>query len=517
MFINNRDSLGFCHALSPLLFYDNTAIIRKTLDNFDYESKRDTVLQRLIFGQLGMVGFKDLDDNMPQIVDRYKDIIEDNYYYVWFRHYLMHNNGSMSDMSNDNLPLIRKHVEVLHSRKILRDLLNPALATANSFDKNAEIILEAFARIMDAKSAFVVIKPEGGDQLYTLATYSLPNYDPKYDTFYCKRLLFEEDDLQKGRPFVMRKNISNYGESLENKFNRAAFLTLNKTKEDKKSGKSIDVLVGMVVFLFDEDESSTRFMIEKQELGRLLLLLKPETDAYVRHVSDEKLFAVWVTQRHLARLTSATNHGLSLSGWDFDNLPAYEYKVIYNGIVMLSDVTIRHLYATLINNHGIQMEANPIKLTKLFDEKYRLLLIEIVKHKFPIIKLTIETPPDNIYIKGLETVFRSYFIQLIFNANLHADSQNIQITFSDKYIEVRNDILKDDDDIKMLYEIFHKKYNHEAMKKFVDSPNYIDYYGFTLLTLYFYCDSVGMKCEMDIDRLDEKPFFYIRLFYPQNL
>ena len=516
MFKENGDTTGFRHVLSPLLFYDNTAIIRKTLDNFDNESKRDVVLQELLYDQQGMVSFKDLDINMSRIVDRYNEIIEQNYYYIWFRHYLTHKNGSLSEMSNDNVPLIRKHVEVLHARKLLQNLLNPSIATDNSFDKNAEIILEAFARIMDARSAFVVIKPEGGDHLYTLATYSFPASDPKYDMFYCRKLLFEEDDLQKGRPFVMRKNISNYGESFNNKYNRAAYLSLNKTKVDKKSGKSIDVLVGMVVFLFDEDESNIRFMIEKQELGRLLLLLKPETDAYVRHVSDEKLFEVWVTQRHLAKLTSATNHGLSLSGWDFDNLSTDDYKSIYNGIVMLSDVTIRHMYANLINHHGIQMGSNMINLSKLFDEKYQSLLMEIVKQKFPLITLTIGTPPDDVYIKGLETVFRSYFIQLIFNASLHADSQNIQITFNDKCVEVRNDILKEEDDIKVLQEIFHKKYNREAMKKFVDSPNYIDYYGFTLLTLYFYCESVGMDCEMDIDVSSDDPFFYIKLFYPQN-
>lgn len=516
MFKENGDFTSFCQVLSPLLFYDNTAIIRKTLDNFDNESKRDAVLQRLLYDQHGMVDFKDLDRNMPQIIERYKDIIEKNYYYVWFRHYLMYKNDSLSDMSNDNVSLIRKHVEVLHSRKMLQDLLNPAVGTTNSFDKNAEIILEAFARIMNAKSAFVVIKPEGGDHLYTLATYSFPDSEPKYDTFYCKRLLFEEDALQKGRPFVMRKNISNYGESSENKYKRAAFLTLNKTKEDKVSGKSIDVLVGIVVFLFDDNESNSRFMIEKQELGRLLLLLKPETDAYVRHVSDEKLFQVWVTHRHLARLTSATNHGLSLSGWDFDNLSIDDYKVIYNGIIMLSNVTIRHMYANLINNHGIQMEANPIKLSKLFDEKYQSLLKEIVQQKFPLITLDIGTPPEDIFIKGLEPVFRSYFIQLIFNASLHADCQNIQITFNDDCIEVRNDILKEPDDLKLLTENFHKKYNRETMDKFVESPNYIDYYGFTLLTLYYYCKSVGMKCEMDVDNKGEDSSFYIKLFYPQN-
>ena len=123
------------------------------MDNFDNESKRDAVLQKLLYDQRGMVSFKDLDNNMPQIVDRYKEIIEKNYYYVWFRHYLTHKNESLSEISNDNVPLINKHVEVLHTRKLLQYLLNPAIATINSFDKNAEIILEAFARIMDVLSA----------------------------------------------------------------------------------------------------------------------------------------------------------------------------------------------------------------------------------------------------------------------------------------------------------------------------------------------------------------------------
>ena len=174
------------------------------------------------------------------------------------------------------------------------------------------------------------------------------------------------------------------------------------------------------------------------------------------------------------------------------------------------------MYANLINNHGIQMEAHPIKLSELFDYKFQSLLMEITKQKFPFITLTIGTPTVNTYIKGLETVFRSYFIQLIFNANQHADCQNIQITFNDQYIEVRNDILKEPEDVKLLRDNFCKKYDRDAMRQFVDSPNYIDYYGFTLLTLHYYCESVGMKCKMDIDISGEEPFFYIRLFYPQN-
>ena len=82
---------------------------------------------------------------------------------------------------------------------------------------------------------------------------------------------------------------------------------------------SQSALIGVVTFLYDDKDltdaqniwnnekdekrkrkanfkimaTHDRFMKNAQESGRLLLLLKPQMDKYVRHVDDEKQFEVW--------------------------------------------------------------------------------------------------------------------------------------------------------------------------------------------------------------------------------
>lgn len=529
MFKGYNRSDEFYHSLSPLLFYDNTSIIRKTLDDFEKEIQNNNLKDDFYDGH-DERNFREFKKNISNVVGKYLKLIKENYYYSWFKLFLEEKDNDCFDRSNDNIPLVKKYIEVLYGRLILKKLLNHNQKAKDSFDKNARYLLEVFASIMDAQAAFVVIKPENSDQLYTLTCYVSEEMNQKEkglpdietldirlhdNSFYCKKLMFEEDDSQKGRPFVVRKDVSLEGESFDDSYQKATFLALNKNKiGDIYSEQATDVLVGMVVFLYTDKGSNTRFMIEKQELGRLLLLLKPETDAYVSHVANERFFDIWVTQRHLARLTFADNHKLALSGWDFENIPLGNYKKIYNGIIMLSNVVVRHLYANLMYNGEINLNNDSIYLSDLFDDKYISLLQEIVKKKWDsLITLRVEDPPKGISITGLKTVFRSYIIQLLYNANKHADCREVCVFFGNGFIEIRNDILKKDEEIKKLRNQFKKKYTTEEMEKFVKSPNYIKHYGFTLLTLFYYCRSVNMRCDMDFEKYDGRSFFYVKLIY----
>ena len=533
MFKSNNQSDHFYHSLAPLLFYDNTSIIRKTLDDFEKEIRNSKKLKDFFYDENGEKNFKDFKKEASKAVDNYKLLIQNNYYYSWFRLFLLGEGNNLIDQSEDNIPLIKKYIEVLYGRLMLKNLSNHSQEAKDSFDKNAGHMLEVFASIMDAQAAFVVIKPENSDHLFTLTSYVSEGMDPKDkglpdietldiklhdNSFYCKKLLFEEDESQKGRPFVMRKDISLEGESFGDSYQRAAFLALNRNKIGGiYSDQTTDILVGMVVFLYTDKGSNTRFMIEKQELGRLLLLLKPETDAYVSHVANERFFEIWVTRKHLARLTLAENHKLALSGWDIENLPLDNYKKIYNGIIMLSDVVIRHLYAILMYNGKIDLNTDFFSLSDLFDAKYISLLQEIVKRKWgSLISLRVEDPPKGISVSGLKTVFRSYFIQLIFNANKHADCREIRISFGDGFIEIRNDVVKKAEDLNKLINQFERKYTDSEMDKFVKTPNYIKQYGFTLLSLHFYCLSVNMLCDVGFEDSDGRHFFYVKIIYSNN-
>lgn len=511
------------HLLAPLLFYDNTSIIRKTLDDFEKELQNNKALKNRFYGEQGdFKDFKSFKEDISMVVFEYKNLIKENYYYEWFKLFLQKEGDGFMDRSNDNIPLIQKCVEVLYGRLMLKELLNQSHEIKESFDKNAEKLLEIFSSIMDSQAAFIVIKPEKSKQLCVLTSYvskdgklqSIESLETKlYDgSFYCKKLLLGEDNLQKGRPFVMRRDISLEGESCEGFYNRATFLTLNRNKSD--GNRTSDVLVGLVVFLYKDNYSNTRFMIEKQELGRLLLLLKPESDAYVSHVANEHSFEVWITQRHLARLTLADNHELALNGWDFDNLSLDNLKKIYNGIIMFSNVVVRHLYANLIYKGKIALDYKSISLSDLFDDKFISLLQEIVEQKWgTYVTLTVSPPPKGVFINGMKTVLRSYIIQLMFNAYRHADCTEISISFNDGLIEIRNDVLKKVDNLEKLIAQFNRKYTEDEMDRFVKTPNYINHYGFTLLTLHYYCKSVGIRCDMGFKVSDNKHFFYVKLIF----
>ncbi len=496
---NTESEPYFSRELLPLLFYDNTSIIRSTLDNFEKEKNKKA-----------------------ETIEDYKSIIHDNYYYSWVRHFFKEDGNIIIDESPDGICLIKKYLQILSAKAKLNEFLNQN-PQIESFDNNAKHLLNDFAEIMEASAAFIAIKPKGNNQIYTLADYISDDHkqnfkDIKYDIFYCKKLLFGEDFREKNKPFIIKRGdeISQYGESFDGKYNKATFLALNKNQAmDKCEGKEIDVLVGMVVFLYNDNRNDTKFTIESKELGRLLLLLKPEIDRYVTHIAAERQFDVWVAKLHLAQLTYDENHSLTLGGWDFENLPEAQYISIYNGIITFSDLTIRHLYATLINEGKITLRPESIPLSDIFNPKFVALLQKIAKEKTAA-KVTIGSVPNDLYINGLKPVLQSFIILLLKNANSHADSKQVNILFTDEYFEIKNDINKSRKEMEENKKKFDSKYNEESMDLFIKQPKQIREYGFTLLTLHYYIDSLGMQCKMEYNIEDPKPYFSIKIYYKKN-
>ena len=514
-FDENKEELSaqsscFKKVFLPLLYYDNTAIIRKTLDDFEMSIDKDAELKNLYKKDTRLKSFSEVieENNIKLIVKSFKEKVATQYFYSWFRHFL-DGNG----MTADDLPYIEKFAYVLYARLLLKEFLKQDAQKINTFDDNSRRLLEVSTKIMDADAAFISIKQQKSGQIHTLAKYGILKDVSVDETYFCRNLLFEKEK-EKGRPFVIRKAIDDYGEKkLDASFQRATYLTLNRMDVvEGEIDEEKDVLVGIVTFLYRDKDTDDGFIIKVQELGRLLLLLKPETDRYVKHIADEKQFDFWVTKQHLAKLTSATNHGLSLAGWDFDNLPVEHYTQIYNGIIMFSNVVIRHLYSSLINNHEIELHSETIKLSDLFDEKFVALLHTIVEEKMGF-DLEMSSIPDNYTIKGLASVYRSFIIQLMYNANNHADCLKFQLLFTSEYIEFKNDIQKQIEEIRRLKARFDRKYDKSEMEEFVKSPSFDDRYGFTLLSLYFYCKSVGIDCVMEYNDDEDDPYFSIKLYY----
>lgn len=529
-----KDSpIGTDNVILPYLFYENTTIIRKTLDNFEkekiYFNKEKKELKTILYDdnrkiqQIREIVWNRRNELISELTKR----VCDNYYYNWFRKFYRQdkNDGFIrQDISVDGIRLIEKHTFVLYARLLLRRLFNGAHET---FEENAEHLLEVFANIIDAQAAYVSIRPDWNNQItHTLSLYySTPDYyidkeAIRYNkSFYSIMLLNNCDKVNQGRPFVMRKKIDKYGECFNGKFNRAAFLSLNFPL-GKDNGVVEENTVGMVTFLFggsgQDKVDENQFIKEKQELGRLLLLLKPEIDKYVKHVAEEKLFEEWSVKEHMTKINLSTNHQLHLGYWDFDNIPAKYYKKMPNCMIMFSDLTIRHLYALLLERRRIDIEADIISIGDVFNSKFLSLLDVLGKSKG--MKINYIHPSDiNLYdikLRGVVTVYRSFIIQLILNAWEHAHSKLFNITFHDSYLSFGNEVKKTPEKISELETAFNEKYNEIKMEEFINSPSRSRTYGFTLIALHYYCKSSNNnKPSMGYVKVNGKAMFNVKLYY----
>ena len=347
VFDDNDDRLKNCakefkEFFLPLLYYDNTAITRKTLDNFVLAIEKDLSLKTLFYKKERLKGHWMLEafsvfsenDNIINIVRYYKDRIEHEYYYAWFRHFLDNENKTP-----DGISILEKFVFVVYERLLLKDLVNPNTQNEKPFDQSAKDLLEVAARVMNADAAFVIVKDENGTP-YNLASYKIENNIKDDEKYYYHKLLFEQELPKKGQPFIIKKELADDMEhSLgDGQFNRSSYLMLNMAtnSELENDGLSEGPLIGIVVFLFDDKDlrrvkekefldeynnkrsikekagAHDRFMKNAQESGRLLLLLKPQIDEYVKRVADEKQFEVWKEKQEsiirFEKVYSNSNH-----------------------------------------------------------------------------------------------------------------------------------------------------------------------------------------------------------------
>ena len=533
-----REGIGTSNIILPYLFYENTTIIRKTLKSFNNDrhliiyddgQRNKTVNEGLI---------QELDNENP--IERVKDIVKKSYSFNWFKLFFptkktidkfgkireLRDYAIEEDVSVEGIPLIEKYILLSRTRQFLDELSeDPKKNNIFTFEKNADKLIASFTSIMDAQAAYITIYPRPR-KYYTLSIYYKSDdcYIPKEaitynNTFYCTNLLDDYDNtseeigVNRSRPFVIRRrlegsNNSFYGECFDSLFKRAAYLPL------EYNGQTI----GLITFLYkgQENGSNNLFLRKTQELGRLLLLLKPQIDQYVQVVAENKQFEEWVRNQHMARVSYAENHGLDLAGWDFDNLAEKDYLKIYNGIFMLSNVVIRNLYGKLMNEHEIKLNTERIVMSEMFDKKFTLLLKIISTNIFHAIDIKFDELSDenDVTIPGLKPVFQSYVIQLLKNAAKHADSSCFNIHFYMNYFEIENDIRRSPETIASMKELFEKKYNEKAMESFVAYPQDIDEYGFTLLSLFYYNKSIGMKSEFGF-KTEDKPSFFVRIIYPQ--
>lgn len=515
------------------LFYDNTTIIRKTLKNFvkDIENNYWDVLYNKDNDLNDFKVFKErIDIKKKEFI---KNVIQKEYYYSSFIPYLSNEDGT---------DYVGKLLYVTYAKLKLDDLTTNKHKT--NIENDMRDLMEIFAAIMGADAAFWTMKERKKNeekldksnqraknrQVYPISIYD-NNENNKWEnvmynmtSFYTIRLFNRKKPHYPLVPTYSLRPI--HGERRCLGKNSLGVYAITENQGEREPNDNKKTIVSCITFLYEDGNpivnNDRGFRIQFQELGRLLLLLKKDISEYVvDYLLYEKVFDLWVEKLrtrmanlHLATLNRATNHIVTLGGWDFDNLSDEEYLKIYNGLIILSNVTIRHLYADLIEHKEIKLyegEAE-LRMSEVFSDKFISLLQIISGNKLHDMKIEIKTPPDNKRINGLKTVLQSYIIKLLIYFDQHFDTKEAIVQFNDTYFEIKCDYRKKVYAKGVLKSDFERRYCRSAMYNFLSKPNPGNIYDLTLLTFPFYLEPLGMKCEMGFD--EQETFFSIRVYYP---
>ena len=497
------------------IYYDNTTIFRKTLENFDNEISKDEELLRLFYvdsRQKKLHNFDVFDKSISRISERMLDIVNKQYYYYWFRLLLIKNNfhsGNL-DATRDGVPLIRKLIYVLYAQKAI-DQFN---SSEHSFENDVRELLQICSAIMDTCYSFITIKYK--EKLYTLVnnqtTIKFKNLEKELS---CGKFLFM-DKKNVRYPFIIKDNhiCDHERQGINNlTFNRLCcqLLSIDEPK--------CDSYVSAVTYLYNDTD--IKFHIKKMECSRILLLLKPKIDKYVSHCYKERLFPLWFkhmnTINQFKKINLLSNHRLRLDGWDFEKLDLGNYKKIDRDLFMLSNVVISHLFSILTVEHEIKIKSVTKKIDEIFSDKFLALLSELNNNRWgKKLKIT-KKDEDGLPLTENSLIIQSFVIQCIENAHTKLTKKNSSKDFAVDLIIGKNSIeIKNNfpgigiDEILKEKEKFDNLYKEDTIRKNLDLEQMSDY-GMTLSSLLIYANTDTLKCRCGFS-LEGEPTFRVKLF-----
>ena len=351
------------------LFYDNTTIIRKTLDNFSKEIEKDDELKRMFYKRndavLNLCDIGDINDNIHNIKAILIDKVKNEYYYSSFKPYLD---------NADDIDFIEKLIYVTYAKNILDKINNK---NKKEIETDTRTLLEVFAKIMGADAAFLTMKKEKPNlrvdkpfNFYVISHFGIDNDSKNVilpDNYYTKNVYFFEEKIK--YPLIPKfKLSSNYLENtlLDMKSLGIYIISNQYNCQDNKllfpSNNNTDI-ISSITFLYKSGNHYTddekRFRIFFQESGRLLLLLKNEIDKYViGYLIKDKALELWennfwsVTRFEKIYANSAHIFKSVYKEMDeFDGITdASVIKKLYNTWFFLTNETISYLYSDIEKN-----------------------------------------------------------------------------------------------------------------------------------------------------------------------
>lgn len=344
------------------LFYDNTTITRKTLDNFSKELEKDNTLRSLfkdgdklrdIESFKSNIGSKEQEHSIMQILyDKIKGEKTNEYYYSSFKPYLD---------NKDDFDYLEKLIRITYAKLRLEDLIEHK----KDVETDVKDLLNILSGIMDADAAFLTIKFEKKSEKksYPMALFidGNPKKDWKYDEWlfddFLTKKYIETDVLR--YPIIPFYNIPEQrcGERRIHDLG-AHSLNIFVIEDQQKQERAT------ITFIYNENnhlivnDNEESFRIHTQESGRLLLLLKNEISEYlINFLVKERVFELWTEKqknlRKFEKIYTESNHTFN-SVYDemeeFEKIGPETLKSLYRTWFFLSNETISFFYSDIERN-----------------------------------------------------------------------------------------------------------------------------------------------------------------------
>ena len=532
-------------------FFDNTTILRKALDNFENEANKDKSLKNLV---------NKFPESRTETIKKYHTIVNREYYYSWFRDYLMKCVPEEKDLdavsfdeSQKDVHLIEKLCYLLNTRLFIKAPLQSSDNTIN-LHNNAVGLLNRLIKIVSAKGAYATVLYKSTQKViaYTSNLSDSDFRNDKNEKLFMQQ--FNDDELNS--PIVFCSDLSRFREkymlngSITNTIHFIVRLT-NRTAKRNNQDK--------VVFSFLYDSSNEYFDLtqtERRENSRLLLLLVPEIINIFNHIIDSKIYDIWIkdneqidaVKKRFKRVYLDDNHSFSPDSWSFKNSLLWgeqevdsekKKSIVFNNTLILSNMVVKDLFAHITHYNTIQKTA-PSKEYSIFDifdehflsllhllyennnaEGYNLSYKEIFDKNDPNFK--------GFGIKVHIPIIQGCLIQCFENAvkkcrlNNYSDHRKIELSISyhdgNIIIQLKNSISSGHTDLENAIGRFKEKYNPDTINK-LTAEETSDKYRFTLISLIRYCESVGFGWEANFcnyEKNSSSPEFYVKIIIPKTI
>jgi hypothetical protein len=506
------------------LFYDNTTIIRKTLENFEKELSKDAELKNCFFENNQLKNLETLylevPDKVPDndvkskisVKNLFKSKIEKQYYYSSIKKY---------QDNPDGIDFIEKLICVLYAKLKLEKLNDEKILKPDMFHDNIKSLLEIFAKIMDADAAIFAMKGKINENIHDIHLINSIVFSGKQiididEQYYTYKILKQEEKNYSTYPYPIIKNYKLYDrkeeftEKSELGYEHMNILWINNPL---KNGKNEDEnnLVAVISFLYNKHiENESEYNIESQEHGRLLLLLKNELEKFIERVLKNKISNLWVekteSDRKFEKIYRDNNHfmkehvlTLSGSNIDLDLLEKDKFISVYESWHSFANMTITWLFSNLIVGGANNLYSDGTKLNDVFDDKYLSLLNKFKETRWKsggnLILPQFDTVSD-IKIKFHKQLLRVFVFQCIDNAMYSKHCMSSQKTttlcIDDNKVKIRNDCPPDKEKEYIQEKEIFEKYKYQKIK----SLNIDDYSCITLKSLESYCkDNNCFECD----------------------